>query len=269
MCKWGSLSTVAAACVAGAVQAMEYNVPEDYTLDAAITAATDAADVILVAPGEYETTTQYGPNLKAKLIGLGATRDDVVISPKDNTYRTLRTGAGAWIENVTIVGNTNSSKVDKGGAIEMSGGTVTNCVIRDGRAYGNNNKHCGGNLYLNASSILVVDCVISGGQARKHGGNVCIDGGGTLRNCTIENGVSGIDSTTDEPRGANVYMYKGVVENCTIKDGTGAERAGNVYLGNEAASVSGSTISGATRLLCCTNEVVVDFMPRSRPAEGL
>ena len=31
----------------------------------------------------------------------------------------------------------------------------------------------------------------------------------------------------------------------------------------------GEAFKGATRLLCCTNEVVVDFMPRSRPAGGL
>ena len=213
------------------------------TLDKAISSAGNSDDVIYVTPGEYTTTTQYGPNLKAKMIGTGASRGDVVIKSSAG-YRTLRTTVGAWIENVTIVGNPTSSKVDKGGAIEMSGGTVTNCVITGGTAYGNTNRHCGGNLYMNATSILVVDCEISGGQARKHGGNICIDGGGTVRNCTITGGVSGIDSTTDEPRGANVYMYKGVLENCTITGGTGAERAGNVYLGHADATVRQSTITG-------------------------
>ena len=241
-----TLALALSSTIAFGIFATEYAVPEDGTLDEVIGKAANKDDVIRVAPGDYTTTTQYGPNLKAKLIGTGASRDEVVIRSSAGN-RTLRMAVDSWLENVTVYGNPTSSKADKGGAIEMSGGTVTNCVITGGTAYGNNNKHCGGNLYLNNSAILVVDCEISGGQARKHGGNVCIDGGGTVRNCTITGGVSGIDSTTDEPRGANVYMYKGVLENCTITGGTGAERGGNVYIDNTAAVVTGCTIeNGAT-----------------------
>ena len=41
------------------------------TIDKAITSATNASDVIHVAEGTYSTTTQWGPNLKAKLVGEG------------------------------------------------------------------------------------------------------------------------------------------------------------------------------------------------------
>ena len=63
------------------------------TIDAAITNAV-AGDIIYVAAGTYSTTTQWGPNLKAKLIGEGTSRDDVVIQSA-GTYRTLRMAAGS------------------------------------------------------------------------------------------------------------------------------------------------------------------------------
>ena len=127
------------------------------TVDKAIITATSSGDIIHVAAGTYQTTTQWGANLKAKLVGTGATRNDVVIE-SSGAYRTLRMDANSWLENVTVVGCADISKADKGGAIEMNGGTATNCVIRDGTAYGNDNKNAGGNLYVSSSGALVIDC---------------------------------------------------------------------------------------------------------------
>ena len=159
--------------------------------------ATSSDDVIHVAAGTYQTgypdyvaqteNAKWGPNLKAKLIGEGTTRGDVVLE-SHGEYRTLRMAAGSWLENVTIVGCTDISKADKGGAIEMSGGTVTNCVIRDGKAYASSNQ-AGGNLYMNSDAALVVDCLISGGVGKSHGGNVCLVKG-TIRASTITKGTT-------------------------------------------------------------------------------
>ena len=211
------------------------------TIDKAITSAANASDVIHVAAGTYSTTTQYGPNLKAKLIGEGATRDDVVIESA-GTYRTLRMAAGSWVEKVTIVGE-GTYKADKGGAIEINGGTVTNCVIRDGTAYGNDSKNAGGNLYLNSNAALVIDCVISGGMSKNRGGNVCLDHG-TVRNCTVTDGsIPEKRNDSAEQHGGNVWAYQGTIENCTISGGS-AERAGNVYLYDAAAKLADSTVFG-------------------------
>ena len=111
----GSLAFAAMACAVGAVSAAEFyvaadgqydNLPEgaetSASLDAAIAAATSAADAIYVEPGTYETTTQWGPQLKARLFGMGQTRDEVVIKPTADGHRALRMAADSWIENVTI-----------------------------------------------------------------------------------------------------------------------------------------------------------------------
>ena len=210
------------------------------TIDKAISSAA-AGDTIYVAGGTYSTTTQWGPNLLAKLVGTGASRNDVVIESA-GSYRTLRMAANSWLENVTVVGCTDISKADKGGAIEMSGGTVTNCVIRDGTAYGNSdNKNAGGNLYVNSGAALVVDCAISGGTAKNRGGNVCLDRG-TLRNCTIAGGST---SGGSENNGGNVWTYQGRIENCAISGGS-AVLGGNVFIYNANAVLTGGTISNGT-----------------------
>ena len=198
------------------------------TIDEAIAAAENADDVIYVKPGTYATTTERGPNLRAKLIGTGTSRDEVLIQP-DGAYRTLRMAAGSWLENVTVVGNTDITKVDKGGAIEISGGTVTNCVIRGGTAKANGSV-AGGNLYVNSNDALVTDCEIYGGTAHKRGGNVYLDHG-LVCNCVIHDGVC------DDNIGGNVYIYQGTVSNCVIYAGTARNDGGNVRMNGSGTMV--------------------------------
>ena len=205
------------------------------TIDAAITAATSGDDVIHVAAGTYSTTTQWGPNLKAKLVGEGATRDDVVIQSA-GTYRTLRMAAGSWVENVTIVGE-GTWQADKGGAIEMSGGTITNCVVRDGTAKANGNT-AGGNIYVNNVDALITDCEIYGGSATNRGGNVYLDRG-LISNCTIYNG------TCPNNIGGNVYQYQGMMSNCVIYAGTAKNDGGNVRM-NGSGTMVDCVISNGT-----------------------
>lgn len=203
------------------------------TIDKAIITATSSDDVIHVAPGEYSTTTQWGPNLTVKLIGTDTSRDKVVIQSA-GTYRTLRMAAGSWLENVTVVGE-GTWQADRGGAIEMFGGIVTNCVIRDGKATAKD-RQAGGNLYVNADTALVVDCEISGGEGKNHGGSVCLLNG-TIRACTITGGVSYDDG---EKYGANIYMQNGLVDSCTVSGGDGYE-GGEIYM-------TGGTVTNCTIL---------------------
>ena len=204
------------------------------TIDKAIASATEG-DNIYVSPGTYSTTTQWGPNLKARLVGTGATRDDVVIQSA-GTYRTLRMAAGSMVTNVTIVGE-GTFQADKGGAIEMSGGTLVDCVIRGGTANANGNV-AGGNLYVNNASALVTDCEIYGGSATNRGGNVYLDSG-VVRNCTIYNGECRNNI------GGNVYQYGGTVSNCVIYGGIAKNDGGNVRM-NGAGLLVDSVISNGT-----------------------
>lgn len=238
------------------------------TIDKAIASATNAADVIRVAPGTYSTTTQYGPNLKAKLIGTGASRDDVIIQSA-GTYRTLRMADGSMVTNVTVVGIlTHTSNADKGGSIEMSGGTLVDCVVRDGHS-NYNNARSGGNIFMTAG--LVENCVISNGNAKSRGGNINMEGG-TVRNCLIADGqatawggnvyVKGAgavvtnctiiggkntDTSANNAWGGNVNVENaGTVVDCIIRDGTSQKSGGNVFM--SGGTLADCTISGGTAL---------------------
>ena len=273
------LSVLFTGALAASASAVDYYValdgtyegaPEDATvyttIDEAISAAGNNSDVIYVEPGTYATTTQSGPVLKAKLVGTGETRDDVVIRSA-GTYRTLRMAEGSWLENVTVVGITEfSNNTDKGGAIEMSGGTVTNCVIRDGHSY-YAYARSGGNIFMSAG--LVENCVISNGNAKSRGGNINMEGG-TVRNCLIADGQStawggnvyikgssavvtncvitgGKNNTTvDNAYGGNIHIETaGTIADCTISDGVSYKDGGNVYI-NGAGTLKGCVISGGT-----------------------
>ncbi len=202
------------------------------TIDKAVSTAA-SADTIYVAAGTYTTTTQYGPNLAATMVGLGNTRNDVVIE-SSGAYRTLRMASTAVVTNLTIIGNT-LWKADKGGAVEMSGGTIEDCVIKNGTAYSKNNL-AGGNIYMSAG--LVSNCEIIGGSATNRGGNVYLDGG-TITNCTVKGGYS-------SRIGGNIFGYKGLVTHSSILNGKSEDDGGNLRLYGSDVKIADSTIQDGT-----------------------
>lgn len=202
------------------------------TIDKAISLASPAAN-IYVAPGAYQTTAQYGANLTANLIGCGATRDDVIIRSAGE-HRTLRTASTAFMTNLTIIGNADW-KADKGGAVEMTGGTIVDCVISNGTAH--SNSQSGGNLYMKNNAV-VMHCDIAGGSATNRGGNVYLDSG-TLSGCTIRDGWS-------SNVGGNLYIYNGTVTNCTISGGVSVGDGGNVRMHNGSPLLIDCAISNGT-----------------------
>ena len=198
------------------------------TIDHAIECAVDSSDVIYVAPGTYSTTTANGPTLKAKLVGTGETRDDVVIQPGGTSRALKMDTTNAWIENVTVIGE-QTFQVTTGGAIYMTGGTITNCVIRNGTAKANGNV-AGGNLYVNSDDALVIDCEIYGGSTHKRGGNLYLDHG-LVSHCVIHDGIC------DDNIGGNVYLYQGTISNCVIYGGSALNDGGNVRMNGSGTMV--------------------------------
>ena len=184
------------------------------TITKAVVTARAAGDVIHVAPGTYLThhddgaadnNSKSGPNLCVKMVGEGATRDDVIIK-SDGSHRTLRMASGAWVENLTLEGHPES-KADRGGVIEMSGGTLTNCVVKNGMATSN-----GGNIYVSGGTI--VDCVIRDGQIKSTGTawdtskgvNVMMNGAAKMSRCHM------IGGTTTKKEDGTFYYERGSVQ---------------------------------------------------------
>ena len=211
------------------------------TVDRAVTNGV-VGDRVFVAPGDYSTTSQWGAPVKGALIGTGATRGDVVIRSA-GAYRTLRTSSAAVISNLTIVGNT-LFKADKGGAVEMTGGTIVDCVITGGTAYASSSSSiAGGNLYM-SSGAQVLNCDIVGGTATNRGGNVYLDAG-LISNCVIRGGAAVNKTAGTSVYGGNLFIYNGVLRDSVVADGT-ACRGGNIYVSNAAAEITGCTVSDGT-----------------------
>ncbi len=243
-----TLSVLMTGLMACAVQAADYYVstegndandglsPEKAvkTLDKAFDlGGGTAGNNIYVQPGEYETNQEWGFDLQANLIGVAESRDQVVIRSKGN-YRTLRmNAAGPVVTNLTIVGE-STQKADKGGAIEMNGGTLVDCVIRDGSVKNSGANLEGGNLYVGSDNALVLNCEIYGGKATKRGGNVYV-AKGIVRNCTIWSGAC-------ENVAGNVFMEAGTLGGCVLAGGSSTNNGGCVYL--QSGVVSKCEISG-------------------------
>jgi len=204
------------------------------TVDKAVATAA-AADTIYVAAGTYTTTTKNAPEVKCALVGLGETRDDVVIQ-SGGFYRALKTTAStACISNVTIVGITTTT-TSIGGAVHMTGGTLVDCVIRDGRTTGN-----GGNVYVASGPVTIRDCEISGGSSSGgDGGNVYVysSAAATIRGCVISGG------TATGGQGGNVYLQGDgtVLEDSRIENGAIGNVSGKIAKG---IGVSALAIGGA------------------------
>ena len=202
------------------------------TIDKAISLATTKDDTIHVAPGTYQTSTQWGPNLLATMVGTGTSRDEVVIE-SSGANRTLRMAADSVVRHLTLIGN-KDYKADKGGAVEMSGGLLEDCVIKDGTANNSSNPE-GGNVYLNGGTVRY--CLITGGKAKRRGGNVYLENG-TVESCEIRDGYS-------ENEAGNLYFVNGLVSTCTIANGSVLGDGGNIRsYDNANGQIADCVISG-------------------------
>ena len=158
------------------------------TLATAVALATEAGDVVQLADGTYEQTAQI--TIAADITVQGASRDGTVVKRKSGSIRLFAlNSAGAVLQDLTVSDGSGVNGANV--CINENGGTVRNCVLRNGRRDGNG---CGG------SAIWM--------QA------------GTCTGCIITNNLSKIDA--NQHSGAAVYFREckaaAVLENCIIAD---------------------------------------------------
>jgi hypothetical protein len=127
------------------------------------------------------------------------------------------------------------------GAIQMSAGTVTNCVITNNRGGGNGDNVSGGGG-VELSGGTVVDCIIRGNWSvynndgtTGQGGGVRMTGG-LVHGCVISNNWAGCN-----PCGSGVWMNGGTLSNCVV--------AANYVKGNSKQGV-GIAMKGGTVTRC-------------------
>ena len=127
------------------------------------------------------------------------------------------------------------------GAIQMSAGIVTNCVITNNRGGGNIDGNSGGGG-VELSGGTVVDCVIHGNWSVYNNNGTTGQGGGVrmtgglVHGCVISNNWAGCN-----PCGSGVWMNGGTLSNCVV--------AANYVKGNSKQGV-GIAMKGGTVTRC-------------------
>ena len=138
---------------------------------------------IVLSKGEYPLSKELVLPAKVTVIGQTGKPEDVVLYANRGTkqYRTLSmSGDESCVANLVISNGYNNS--GSGANLAMTGGTVSNCVLRAASLGGNNS---GGSAYLNGPKTVLTHCVIDGVQAigadsgwmSEYGVGVCVMNG--------------------------------------------------------------------------------------------
>ena len=214
----------------------------------AVSTASDG-DVIILAAGDY-TVVDLGVTLSHGVTVRGATGDPagVTITDAVSGKRAFTiTHPDARIEALTITGSGLGGGVDAqhGGHLNLSAGTVSNCVIKGGKVSlsGNTTGGRGGNVYMTGG--VIEDSILRSGSVGRQGcgGNVYMEEGGTVRRCRILEGVGYSDAGNQDNYnavGAGVYAKAGLIDSCLLKDNkvTRNGYCGGMYLEGTVTAVN-------------------------------
>ena len=176
--------------------------------------------VINIANGTY---TESGLVLDKAISVIGASRDGVVINDGIVGKRAFTLSHDeALVSSLTITNFGLRTSGGQGGHIRMTAGTVSNCVIKDGRVAPSKGYGNGGNVWMS---------------------------GGRLERCYVVNGRAnwGGWNGTAESYGMGLYASGGVVDSCFFKnnrdDNDNGRNRGSVYL-NGAVTMVNCTVTG-------------------------
>ncbi len=197
--------------LASASQAVDLNVPGDYsTIQAAIDAAT-ATDRVVVGPGTYPE------NITLK--------DGVDVVSTDGSGGTIIDGGDAGVRTIIASGVTAS----------LTGFTVT----------GGDATTNGGGLEMTSSSVITVgSCVFTGNNADGQGGGIAIvDSQADVNDCQFMNNTAagGAAVFIDNAQSGDVTF-----DGCDMSDNTATGPGGAMLIRNSTAGISNCAFHGNT-----------------------
>ena len=277
----------AARTIAGAFAAMTNNVSKGRP-------CVDGVTVRLL-PGDYaeeDVTIDAG----VTLAGDTGNPADVVFKNSTKNKRAFTVGhADARLESVSITGtglNNGATGSGGGGHLNLSAGTVENCVISGGQLDPNDyQSHYGGNVYMSggrlvrsrvlggnanagnrgdpyaygcgiyaAGSAIVESCLIAnntvGSLANGYGTGVCLAGSARMVNCTVvRNTAPALSKVTSKTGGVYVNSANARVVNTVMFDNGGT--AENEF-GKQNLGCYGYCASSVANEECATWRVIAD-----------
>ena len=212
-----------------------------------------AGDTVRVSNGVYVLTAQLQITNGVSLVGEGGPAETVVdggYTPGGTTTNRclLVTGGNPFITGFTF--SNGAVFVEDGGGVNMIGGTLSNCVVRNNRAYllaaG---TRIGGGVRAVDSTIIdcrIVDNRLEAAEFNKQGwsgggaGVVLTGTTGLMQDCVISNNalLGGYSSTM---LGGGARVDAATLRNCVIADNSN-QRGWGGGLRIDAAKLDGCTI---------------------------
>ena len=211
-------------------------------LAAAVALATEAGDVVQLADGTYEQTAQI--TIAADITVQGTSREGTVVKRKSGSIRLFAlNSAGAVLQDLTVSDGSGVNGANV--CINENGGTVRNCVLRNGRRDDNG---CGGSaIWMQAGTCT--GCIITNNlskiNANNHSGAAVYfrecKAATVLENCVIADNQSWCNLNSFVGA-AGVTFYDATASKVTIRNCTFARNRG---VGNGAiyAQSSGATVT--------------------------
>ena len=212
--------------------ALPYATPDTgaATLAAALAWAVDGCEVILL-PGTYPSSRQN--DLSRDIIVRGATGrpEDVIVHATSAVRNFKLSHTNAFLHSLTVENGCSPNDGLGGGnvCVTLYGGTVSNCVIRNGSTATWDGANGSGACLKGG---LLTHCVVTNNWNTREpnyvgGVGVSCDGG-AVRNCLVAWNYSTYGSV-DKDFGA-LRLYAGAAVNCTVVSNS-APGAGGIYAG--------------------------------------
>ena len=200
----------------------------DGTFDIA-SKATLSRPITVASLNGRDKTTLYG-HFEARMVSMshtGATVRGLTFASDyaEGTYGCLSISDGLFTDCAIRDFYTGLSKVN-GSAIDMSGGVVTNCVMRHNTLKTSGGSGKGATVYMTGGTLANCELVGNVGSADGstiYGGTIKITKG-TVRNCLVA--LNSVPTRT-----SGIYATGGTIENCTIVSNrcTSTTAYGGVY----------------------------------------
>lgn len=180
------------------------------------------ACTIYLEPGAYPVDKELVLPEKLSLVGQSGKPEDVVLYANRGTkmFRTMTVSGGASLVANMVISNGNNNG-GNGANLALTGGTVSNCVLKAALLGGNNS---GGSAYLNGVSALLTHSVVDGSDAQ------------------------GPDSGWMAEYGVGVHVAKGRVENALVKNAHALMTTNNVSTGATPANTTALKSAGGIYL---------------------
>ena len=172
--------------------------------------------VIHVMPGNYDLRGKETNVMRGiRMVGEGETPEGVIFRGygTDSGVRNLRVEhTDAWVENLTLEGGFASYAT--GGNLYLGAGTVTNCILRNGRS--NSSGGGGGGAFVKGG--VLTHCIVTNSYLGNRGNGIILNQtGGRVSNCLI--GYNKLEWLQSRNAFSLVYVTGGSIDNCTIVGG--------------------------------------------------